>query len=288
MPIPEGGIAFFDSGIGGLTVMNACRKFFHDEIFYYYGDNARAPYGNLSCDIIYAHVREAFQSFQALRVKAAVIACNTATAVCIDRLRAEFSFPIIGVEPCVATVAKKGGDVYVLTTRATHESARYKSLCARVSAEYPNSVVYPFACDGLAGEIERHIFDRDHDFSEHFPKGAPSAVALGCTHYVYIKDQIERFYGCKAFDGNDGVARRLRDELQKVSTLEEKENFYEKTGEKRPLKTTPNNCSGDFWEKRPKSTKNPPFFQLFWLGSGKKINKTVNEQMFALKNWAKN
>ena len=284
MPIPQGGIAFFDSGIGGLTVMDACRKFFHDEIFYYYGDNARAPYGNLPNDIIYAYAREAFETFQSLQVKAAVIACNTATAVCIDRLRAEFSFPIIGVEPCVATAATVGGNVYVLTTRATHDSARFKRLCARVSAEYPHAAVHPFACDGLAGDIERHIFARNYDFTKHLPQGKPNAVALGCTHYVFIKEQIERFYGCKAFDGNDGVARRLRSELQKyLLENDEREDFCKKIRKTQPLETTPNNCSGVFWENRPKSTQNPPFYQLFWLGSGKNTTKTVYEQMFAYK-----
>jgi glutamate racemase len=283
MQIPQGGIAFFDSGIGGLTVMNACKKYFHSEIFYYYGDNARAPYGNLSAEIIYKYTKEAFEEFSALNVKAAVIACNTVTALCIDRLRAEFSFPIIGTEPCVLTAAKGGGRVFVLTTRATFESRRFNELCARTRRAYPYAEILPFSCDGLAGEIERNFRYKNYDYSAYFPKGKPSSVVLGCTHYVYVKKQIEAFYGCPALDGNDGVARRLLSELEnKSENIGPKGEIFKKTEFLQPQATTANICSGNFRENRPKLPQNTHFLKLFWLGSGKIPNKRANEQMFAI------
>lgn len=81
MQIPQGGVAFFDSGIGGLTVLAKCKQRLPNEIFYYYGDNERAPYGNLPPDQIERYVFQAFDELQSLKIKAAVIACNTATAV---------------------------------------------------------------------------------------------------------------------------------------------------------------------------------------------------------------
>ena len=284
MRIPQGGIAFFDSGIGGLTVMNACFQYFHNGIFYYYGDNSRAPYGNLSKETIYRYTYKAFETFAKLKVQAAVIACNTVTALCIDKLRAEFPFPIIGTEPCVLTAAKGGGKVFVLSTRATYESKRFNDLCARARVRYPNAEILPFACDGLAGEIERRLPCESFDFSSFFPKGTPTSVVLGCTHYAYVKSQMEKFYGCPVFDGSDGVARRLVSEIEKIqkNKLEngQKGDFLRKTEFFRPLETTVNVCSGDFRENRPKLPQNPPFLQLFWLGSGKTVNKSINKQMF--------
>ena len=77
---PKGGIAFFDSGIGGLTTLSACVEYaqnfnFTRTDYYYYGDNARAPYGNLSEKQIFSYVDEIFSRFQSLGVSVAVLAC---------------------------------------------------------------------------------------------------------------------------------------------------------------------------------------------------------------------
>ena len=77
MRILKGGIAFFDSGIGGMTVLAECQKRCKGEIFYYYGDNKHAPYGNLPPAKIRRYVEKAFRKFRRLKVKAVVVACNT-------------------------------------------------------------------------------------------------------------------------------------------------------------------------------------------------------------------
>lgn len=93
MRLPEGGIGFFDSGLGGLTVLDACAKRLQGIPIYYYGDNSRAPYGNLSAEKIRDYAAEAFDVFASLKVRAAVIACNTVTAVCADAFRKNIPFP---------------------------------------------------------------------------------------------------------------------------------------------------------------------------------------------------
>lgn len=299
MSIPSGGIGFFDSGIGGMTVLSACMERFDGGVFYYYGDNDRAPYGNLASERIYAYTKEAFDEFARLKSIAAVVACNTATAVAVERLRKEYSFPIIGAEPAVMEVAKLGGVAYVLTTRTTHENERFKKLCMRARTRYPATTIIPIACDGLAGEIEKHLTDENYNFTACLPRGSPTSVALGCTHYVYLKKTLESFYGCACLDGNDGIARRL------CSCMSD---FFLKNRDRQPR--------GDFlWDGRPpagefdknalgenvlfikkeekangkkfsilknpeKIPQNRPFFQLFFLGSGKKRNKYLYEQMF--------
>ena len=223
MKIPRGGIAFFDSGIGGLTVLNECIKRLPNELFYYYGDNAHAPYGNLPMEQIRRYVFSAFEKLKKLEVRAAVVACNTATALCIEELRRRYDFPIIGAEPAVLPAAKGGGEVYILCTRATYNSKRLCALCARVKKIYPLVQLRPIACDALAGAIEENLWEKDFDFTPILPKGNPSAVVLGCTHYVYVKDIIENFYRCEVYDGNEGIANRLTILLEKGDFVQTQE-----------------------------------------------------------------
>ena len=245
------GVAFFDSGIGGLTVLYECIRRGIGQPIYYYGDNEYAPYGNKSREEIRARVYSAFETFDKLNVQAAVIACNTATAVCVDALRERYDFPIVGAEPAVFTAAKHGGEVLVLTTRATYESGRFRALCQRVEQSYQNACVRLCPCDGLAGAIETHLFEKEYDFSAFLPVGQPASVVLGCTHYIYLKEYVENFYGCKAYDGNEGMARRLEN-LLGVQTRKGRDS--------QPLVTPA---------------------QITFLGACSGYNKRIYEQMFA-------
>ena len=266
MRILKGGIAFFDSGVGGLTVLLECQKRLPNEIFYYFGDNRHAPYGNRSPKTIQKWVGRAVKKLLRYQIKALVLACNTATAVCVEDLRKKYGFPIIGAEPAVLKAVKAGNTVFVLSTRATYQSERFQKLCEKAKKREPTSNVVAYPCDALAGAIEKSIFKSDENFASLLPKGSPDAVVLGCTHYIYIKEQIQRFYGCEVFDGNKGIAQRLE---TKLSAEKEKDR------DGRPPVTPPKNRS-------PKKEKTPPEKPLvFFLGSRKKQNKRLFEQMFA-------
>ncbi len=267
MSIPSGGVAFFDSGIGGLTVLSECIKILPNRLFYYYGDNENAPYGNRNKQTIEQLVLAAFEKLQELKPKAAVVACNTATAVCVEKLRKIYPFPIVGAEPAVLAAAKKGGEIYVLATKATCESKRFQALCHRATEKYPSARLRPFPCENLAGEIEKHLLDKTYDFSALFPKGNPSAVVLGCTHYVYIAEQIQRFYGCETYDGNKGIANRLR------SFVDNLPNPYNGLNCGKLCATTRNHPNA-----REVIHKTP---SVYFLGSQKTVNEHVFEQMFA-------
>ncbi len=258
MEIPYGGVAFFDSGIGGLTVLAECRKQINNEIFYYYGDNARAPYGNRSEEEITGYVEEAFETFCRLRVKAVVVACNTATAVCIEGLRKKYPFPIIGAEPALMSAAKEGGEILILSTCATSKSSRLAKLQEKTRARYPDASFCVFPCETLAAEIERHVLEKEYSYLPFLPSKNPAAVVLGCTHYVYIKKQVQAFYQCPVFDGNEGIAKRLRWML----STHPNRPILQNNRDNRPLVTT----------------ARPP--QNFYLGNEKTQNKHVFEQMF--------
>lgn len=295
MRIPKGGVAFFDSGIGGLTVLAACKKCQGDVPFYYYGDNTHAPYGNLPVKKIRKYVFKAFKRFLRLKVRAAVIACNTATAVCVEELRKKFPFPIIGAEPAVCLAAERGGKVAVLATRATCESERFGALCERARRLFPEAEIRAYPCEGLAGEIEQKIFDREYDYTAHLPKISADAVVLGCTHYIYIVEQIRRFYACPIYDGNEGIARRLSIVLQQKT---DGENFACENREKQPpseknapilgLLTTERGRRGErqkisnkrsqkYSKKRPKTRK---CGEVIFLGKQRKNNEKTYKQTF--------
>ena len=294
MGIPKGGIAFFDSGIGGLTVLNECKKVLPNEVFYYYGDNKHAPYGNLSVKKIKKYVSRAFKRLQRLRVKAVVLACNTVTAVCVEELRAKYSFPIIGAEPAVLRAAKEGGEVFVLSTRATYESGRFQALLEKSALLFPGTKIKVFPCDHLAGEIEKYILTKGKDYTSFLPNGAPNSVVLGCTHYVYLAEQIGRFYSCPVFDGNQGIAMRLcnvltennapKTRLDPFRPPEHKKCVFSLS--KRRRKEEKGNDNG----KRGSSVKKRRWLliplkegghgQIYFLGSGKKRCKSINKQTF--------
>lgn len=200
--------AVFDSGVGGLTVLRALTRRCPGERFGYFGDNANAPYGSRAPKEIEELVFAAFGRLSRMPLKAAVVACNTATALCIDRLRASFPFPVVGVEPAVRPAARLGGRVLLLATRATLASARVKALLARTGG-----AVDVFCPEELAGEIERHIFDLSAAGVEAclagLPRGVYDACVLGCTHYVFVAERISAALGCPVFDGNAGTADHL-------------------------------------------------------------------------------
>jgi glutamate racemase len=107
----------------------------------------------------------------------------------------------------------------------------------------------------LAGEIETHLLDSSYDFSVFLPKGKPQSVVLGCTHYIYLKKYIESFYGCKSYDGNTGIARRV-EIVSGVKSYNDRD--------KQPLATP---------------TTNLP--KIVYLGECGGYNKHIYEQMFA-------
>lgn len=258
MQIPSGGIFFFDSGIGGLTVLSACRKATPNIPFYYYGDNLNAPYGNKPLAEIKRLVFNAFKQAETLSPVCAVVACNTATAVCSEELRQKYSFPIIGVEPAIFPAVKSTKNVGVLSTKATYESVRFSRLLNHARALYPTAKITPFACCNLAGEIEKNVLNLEYDYTPLLPPINADAIVLGCTHYVYIKEQIRRFYSAPVFDGNEGVASRL------------KSIILDKIRDGQPLATPSLN-----------DLKNA---QIYFLGQSNGYNKHIYEQMFVKTN----
>lgn len=246
----------FDSGIGGLSVLAAAVHALPGCTFFYYGDNMHAPYGTRSAEEIGRFVRGALRKFSERGVDAAVIACNTATAACIGQARAEFMFPIVGMEPAVACAAGEGKRVLVLATPFTVRSKRLSELLAR----FPGTRFTVCAADRFAGAIEEHFLRKTPlTISDHLPQGHYDGVVLGCTHYVFFRREIADFYGCEVYDGVKGTVDRLR-------TILEHEKIG--TGDHHCPHRNPNICFNQTWKKRRKNV-------IYFLGMNKNYNKRL-------------
>ncbi len=201
----EDGIGFFDSGAGGLTVLREFVERGCPYPLYYYGDNAHAPYGNRKGEEIYSLTLAACRELLARGVKAVVLSCNTATALCIDRLRRELPVPVVGVEPALKPACAAGKRVLLLCTAATAASERVKNLISRSRSEV--LVQTPVL---LASAVEEFLqTGKRVNLNEHLTYEKVDAVVLGCTHYAFFQEEIARFYRCAVFDGAQGVFERV-------------------------------------------------------------------------------
>ncbi len=204
--IPKCTVGVFDSGIGGLNLLKTCVLKMPYVNFVYFADNYAVPYGNKPKEEITKRVTGAFDIMIKMQVAAAVVACNTATAVCVDVLRKRCPFPVVGIQPAVKQAASYGGRCAVLCTEATAESQSLKVLVERFGEG--RARVYP--CPDLASFIEERAPEIPVREAERLlPEIEADSVVLGCTHYLYIKNTIQNKYQVPVFDGMVGTAAHL-------------------------------------------------------------------------------
>lgn len=213
-------IGFFDSGVGGVSVLHEARRLMPNEHYLFYGDNRNAPYGPRPLAEIRALSAAGIRQLLQQGVKAVVIACNTATSAYAEIVRAEHpELPIIGMEPALkpAHFARHGGKVLVLATDATLRLEKF----SRLMALYGDDAI-PVVGEGFVELVESGRAEAPEAAAQVKRILAPyvgqqiDAVVLGCTHYPYLRGAIQAvFPQAELFDGRTGTARRLRDQLEK-------------------------------------------------------------------------
>jgi glutamate racemase len=192
-------IGVFDSGFGGLTVLKALLELIPDADYAYFGDTARLPYGSKSVETVARYAVEAAHYLEAHGAQMLVIACNTATALALDRITAGAHVPVIGViEPGAeaATTATKNQKIVVIGTEATVSSHAYqKALEVRgMSArEKACPLLVPLVEEGWVDHSVTEQVARIY-LEEAFADGFSDAdtLVLGCTHYPLLKSLLER------------------------------------------------------------------------------------------------
>ena len=216
-------IGVFDSGIGGLSVLKYIRACLPHEQLLYFADSGYAPYGGRSEDEIVARSLAIAEFLMQYRMKALVVACNTATAAAIKALRERYpALPVVGVEPGLkpAAALTRTGSVGVLATERTLASAKFNLLRDQISAA-TNVRFLPQACKGLADQVEKGELhsaataDLVHRYVAPLLEEGVDTLVLGCTHYPFVRQLIEQIVDratsrpVAIVDTGEPVARQL-------------------------------------------------------------------------------
>lgn len=190
-------IGVFDSGVGGLTVLQALRRRMPHHDFVYLGDTARVPYGRKPPEMVVEFANEIAAFLCGLGVDRLVVACNTASAVALPKLEELCPVPVCGViDPGVsaATRATRSGQVGVVGTKATIASGAYQRRLEAVGLR-----VWARACPMLVHAVEEGLADSEEAeiLVRHYLEDRPNidTLILGCTHYPLLRATIERVVG---------------------------------------------------------------------------------------------
>lgn len=212
-------IGVFDSGVGGLTVLKALRESFPQENYLYMGDTANVPYGAKSKDVILKLVTGHLNFFSQHKVKALVLACNTASTL-IAELPAQ-PYPIFGViKPGArkALESSRSGRIGVIATRATIASQAYPNeICSlnpqSVVISMSGALLVPLAEEGWVGDpITNLIVQR---YCNIFAEKKVDTLVLGCTHYPILKSSFSRFFGssCTLIESGPAICEDLENQF---------------------------------------------------------------------------
>ena len=219
---PAGPVGIFDSGIGGLSILQEIRKLMPNEELCYVADSAWMPYGEKPPAVVRDRsLKIARFLVERQGCKAIVIACNTATGLAVDLLREELEVPVIAIEPAIkpAIERTKSGVIGVMATPGTLSGEKFNRLKNRFSGD---KRIISLPCPGLAKEIERgklhairlrKLLTR---FIAPFLEEDADVIVLGCTHYPLVKPLINEIAGpaVQLVDSGEAVARQLHRKLE--------------------------------------------------------------------------
>lgn len=193
-------IGVFDSGIGGLTVVSEMLKLMPEERIIYFGDTARAPYGSRSAEEIKEFMFQILAFFSAQRVKMAVMACNTMTALGLKLAQDAMDFPVVGVNTGIyaALQASKNQQIGVIATEATIASGNHARTLRTLDSA---AVLYTKACPKFVPLIEAGelISSRTEAAAQEYllplQEAKVDSLVLGCTHYPFIGSLLSQIMG---------------------------------------------------------------------------------------------
>ena len=232
-------IGVFDSGLGGLSVLPALWATLPHEHLLYWADSAHAPYGEKGDDFVRLRSLAITEHLVKVHgIKALVVACNTATAATIAALRSTHpQLPIVGLEPALKPAAQctRTGRVGVMATQGTVSSEKFQRLLNSLEGQ-AEFVVQP--CPGLALAIEQSAHpaaqaqaaNTIHELLLHFTQamgrfgtqpGDIDTLVLGCTHYVFVQEALQRIVGpnVQCLSTGEPVAQQTRRLLDAAGTL---------------------------------------------------------------------
>lgn len=213
-------IGVFDSGVGGLSILDEALQQLPNYDYVYFADSANAPYGNKSAQWIAARSLQICNYLAKEGCDAIVVACNTATAEAIAAIRSQLNIPIIGVEPGIkpAAMQTQNGVVGVLATEATLKSDKFNALLATLPDDcefikQAGAGLVPLIEAGQIDTPEMQSLLRNH--LRPMQERGVDTLVLGCTHYPFLKKIIRGIVGdsITLIDTSDAVVRQLARQL---------------------------------------------------------------------------
>lgn len=231
-------IGFFDSGLGGLTILKEVVKKLPQYSYVYLGDNARTPYGSRSGEVIYRFTCEGVEELFKRGAELVILACNTSSAAALRIIQQEFlpkNYPdkkTLGIIiPTAEEIGKmtRSREIGILATEATVNSGAYLSEINKIN---PAVKIYQQACPLLVPIIEAGEKDWEgldlaikKYLNELFLNSRKiDTIILGCTHYALIKDKIENYLpqGIKIISQGLIIAEKLQDYLKRHPEIEKR------------------------------------------------------------------
>lgn len=231
-------IGVFDSGFGGMTILNAIRESMPEYDYLYLGDNARAPYGSRSFDVVYEFTLQAVEYFFEQGVDLVILACNTASAKALRNIQQKVipqKYPDKRVLGVIRPSTENIGD-YTQTNHigilATEGTVRSESYVLEIHKFYPQATVHQQACplwvpliesgEGMSIEGEAIIKKDVTKLLQQSPE--IDTIILACTHYPIIYSQIRKYVpeNIQLIAQGAIIASKLKDYLFRHPELEEK------------------------------------------------------------------
>ena len=230
-------IGVFDSGLGGLSVLNAAMAQLPNESFIYVADSKYAPYGEKTDDWMLQRASELCQFLVKKQVKLILIACNTATLATVNHLRIRFSVPIVAIEPGIKPAVAIGDHVLMLATRSTIDSLGYQKLLHQYQGA---AQVVNQACIGWVELVEKHDYHQPYgraliaEYLQVVKEKPINVLVLGCTHFPFLKTEIDRYLvkqlgmqqaaKIAIIDTSEAVAKQLTRVLAQHQLQQNKQN----------------------------------------------------------------
>jgi glutamate racemase len=230
-------IGIFDSGVGGLTVYRALHERLPNEKFIYLGDTARVPYGTKSLATVERYAIENSSFLASRGIKMLVVACNTASALALPRIREKIGVEVVGVigpgarKSVAITKDIKTPKIAVIATEATISSNAYADSIRETSQtaeilQNPCPLFVPLAEEGWTKEEE--TFSIAGKYLKKIIEFKPDALVLGCTHYPILRDVIQQTVGenVRLIDSGEATAEEVEKLLKEKGLANNEEISY--------------------------------------------------------------
>lgn len=227
----ERAIGVFDSGVGGLTVLNSIKSLLPNENIIYIGDNYHCPYGDKTPAQLFKYASGIVEYFIKQNVKLIVLACNTTSSTVLERL--QMTYPevmIIGVIDATVNdfINRKVANTLIIATVATIKSNKYPETIKQIDSKIETfSLATPKLVPLVeSGKYKEGIYDVLHEYLDDYKEKVQSNI-LGCTHYPILKEQIENVLpNIEYVSSSEAISKSVKDILSKKKLLNLNKNNY--------------------------------------------------------------